>query len=316
MSMNVNWIAVETAGSDLLLEALGVQEIGAFFDARGADFARVRTPTGWEVVVDRRMKLKLDHGRGLSAERLVLAAEVTDVAMFSRLQGWRAGARLWSVTHDPEGGVEGLATEGDPPPELAEIAARLGARQAEEMEPVDHLFDAPLELSREICGFRPDEPQASPWIQLSPAATSKGPRASSLPAVIGAELVPALSELGWTVAPVQAPSNGRLYEASRVRNGRLEYVTFLWRDDRRDLKVLPSFAMLESDDPTARVIVSATIHRNRPSLAQRIGSWRPGRQAKTYEERVREAVAEALTGLPAIDRSIDDTAAAVSDSPG
>ena len=54
MSMNVNWIAVETAVSDLLLEALGVQEIGAFFDARGADFARARTPTGWEVVVDRR----------------------------------------------------------------------------------------------------------------------------------------------------------------------------------------------------------------------------------------------------------------------
>lgn len=311
MSININWIAAETAGSGLMLEALGLQEVGASFDPREANFARVRTPRGWEVVVDRSMKPKLDRAHALSAERLVLAAEVSDVVMFSRLQAWRAGARLWSVTHDPEGGVEGLDSEGDLPRELAEIEARLSARQAEEMEPVDHLFDAPLELGREICGFRPDEPQANPWILLSPAATSKGPRSSSLPAAIRVGLVPALAELGWTVAPVQAPSNGRAYEARRVRNGRLEYVTFLWEDDRRNLEVLPSFAMLESDDPDARVVVSATIHRNRPSLAQRIGSWRPGRPAKTYEEKVREAVAEALTDLPTIDRSIDDTAAAV-----
>lgn len=311
MSVNAHWIAAEAACSGFLLETLGLQEIGASFDLREARFAHIRTPTGWEVVVDRSMKLKLDHARGLSAERLILAAEVTDVVMFSRLQGWRAGARLWSVTHDPEGGVEGLATEGDPPPEWADIAARLGARQAKELEPVDHLFDGPLELGRKVCSFRPDEPQANPWTLLAPAARSKGPRPSSLPAAIRAELVPALAELGWTATPVQAPSNGRAYQASRVRNGRLEYVTFLWRDDRRDLDVLPSFAMLEGDQPDARVVVSATIHRNRPSFAQRIRSWRPGRPAKTYEEKVREAVAVALTDLPTIDRSIDDTAAAV-----
>lgn len=232
--------------------------------------------------------------------------------MFSGLQAWRGGARLWSVIHGPEEGVDGLDVTGEPPKDWAKIETRLTTRQAEEKDAVDHLFDAPLELGEQICGFRPDQPYPQPWVLLAPAKLVKEPLRSSLPSAIRAELLPGLAELGWTVASIHLPSNGRAYDASRIRNGRLEAVTFLWRDDRRDLEVIPSFAMLAADRLDEPVFVSASVHRRRPSLLQRIRSWRLGQSAKTYDEKVREAIAEARADLASIDDAIDQTALAES----
>lgn len=314
MSIHINWVAVERTDPGLLLEALGMQEIGAANDARQAAYAYTMTPKGWLVLVGASMRLKFERLLApLSAAQPILAGEVSDIVMFSRLQAWQAGGHLWSVTHDPEGGIEDLKIAGEPPGELVEIERRLAARQAEAQVAVDHMFDAPLELGELICGFRPDQPLAGPWILLAPAESRHGPVASSLPAAIRAELLPALAGLGWTVAPIRLLANGRAYDASRIRRGRLETVRFLWRDDRRDVAIIPNFAMLEGDHPDGGVVVSGGLHR-RPasSLVQRIRSWRPGRPVKTYEEKVRDAVAETRADLADFDRTIDDAAAAVS----
>jgi hypothetical protein len=304
--MHVNWIATQAAGPGPLLEALGLQEVGASFNAQEADFAYACTSKGWQVIAGRAMKLELDRlAPALSGDRPVLAGEASDVVMFSRLAEWRAGARLWSVTHAPEDDVEGLAAEGALPSGWPQVEARLLARQAAEADAVDHLFDAPLELGQEICGFRPDEPEPAPWVLLARAPASADRPFSSLPAAIRAELLPELPEHGWTLAPVQCPSN----DASRIRNGRLEHLTLLWRDDRRELAVVPSFAVLESERADAAVVVSGSIYKHRPSLLQRIRSWRPGRATKTYEEHVRTAIAAARADLPTIDDSIDTVAA-------
>lgn len=313
MSIHINWVAVERADPDLLLEALGMREIGAANDARQAAYAYTMTPKGWLVLVGASMKLKFERLLApLSAAQPILAGEVSDIVMFSRLQAWRAGGHLWSVTHGPEEGIEDLKIAGEPPGELVEIERRLAARQAEAQDAVDHMFDAPLELGERICGYRPDQPLAGPWILLAPAASRHGPVASSLPAAIRAELFPALAGLGWTVAPIRLLANGRGYDASRIRRGQLETVRLLWRDDRRDLAIIPSFAMLEGDHPDGDVVVSGAFHRPPASLVQRIGSWRPGRPAKTYEEKIRDAVAESRADLAGLDRTIDGAAAAVS----
>lgn len=310
--MHLNWIAVDAAGADLMLDALGLQEVGASFDPREAEFACARTAKGWRVVVGASMKLRLEGLLPkLARQGEVLAGEASDIVMFSRLQGWRDGARLWSVSHDPEAGADDLEIEGGAPAALSGIAARLRARQLDEAEPVDHLFDAPLELGEDICGFRPDAPPAVPWILLSSSSRPKGSPVSSLPAAIRLELLPALADLGWTVGPVECPANGRAYDARRIRNGRLEFVALLWRDDRRDLEIVPSFALLESDAPDGRVVVSGSIHRERPSLVQKIKAWRPGQAGATYDEKVRQAVAVGLSDLPTIGAAIDDSSAAV-----
>ena len=80
--------------------------------------------------------------------------------MFSSVTGWKAGDALWSVTHDCEKGKAHLEVEGPVPLQLAGIQNKLLADQAaeggEEGE-VDFLFDAPIQLAKELTGFRFDE---------------------------------------------------------------------------------------------------------------------------------------------------------------
>lgn len=311
MSIHLNWIAAERADTAGLLEELGLQEIGASNDEGGAAYACTVTPNGWLVLVGGSMKLKLERLLpSLSGRQTVLGGEVSDVVMVSGLQAWRGGARLWSVTHDPDAALENLEATGEPPEALSEIEARLAARQAAEQEAVDHMFEAPLELGARICGYRPDEPQPGPWMLLAPAKPRGGPVVSSLPAAIRAELWPAVAELGWTLAPIRLASNGRLYDASRIRDGRLQALRFLWRDDRRELEIIPSYAVVDGEAPDGRVLVSGGLYRNRPTLRQRIAAWVAGlgRPPAPYEAKVSAAVAEARADLPANDRFIGEDA--------
>lgn len=306
----MSWLAVERGEAGAVLEALGLQEIGASNEPGEAAYAYTVTTAGWLVLV---AALKKDVLAPLppvlSAQAQVLAGEVSDVVMVSRVQAWRSGAPFWSVTHDAEQGVEHLETTGEPPGELAEIHAKLSARQAEDDE-VDHLFDAPLELAQRICGFKPDEPLPGPWILLARPKREAGPRASSLPAAIRTEVVPTLAELGWTIAPVRVEASGRTYDASRIRDGRLEALRFLWRDDRRDLEIIPSYAVVEGDRPDGRLLIGGAIYANPPTIWRRIRAlgWAKAGQPKTYEEKVGAAVERARRELLTIDAFFRDDA--------
>jgi hypothetical protein len=313
LSIRVNWIAAERADALPLLEELGLREVGAWYDELSSAYAYTVTPEGWLVLVGASMNLKLERVLpALSAERSILAGEVCDIVMASGLQAWRSGAQLWSVWHEA-GKEDDLAVSGEPPEGLAEIHARLAAQQESGDEDVDYIFDAALELGERICGYRPDRPQPGPWVQLAPATAGKGPVVSALPAAIRAELLPALGERGWTVAPVLLPANGHLYDASRIRDGRLQALRYLWRDDRRDLAIVPSFAILEGEAAEGRVLCSAGVYRDRPNLVQRVGSWARslGQPAKPYEQLVREAVA--AEDPTVTESAIDQRAAALPD---
>jgi hypothetical protein len=293
VSINIDWMAIEGGEPAVLLEALGLREIEASPHPTGARYAYTITPKGWLLLVGRSLKLDVPQlAPHLSAETQVLSSEVSDVVMCCRLEAWRAGTRLWSVSHDPEEGVDNLEVAGEPPAALGEIAARLNANQAAETESVDHLFDAPLELGAAICGYRPDEPQPGPWILLEAVGKRPvGPKFSALPAAIRAELLPALAEQGWTLAPVRL-TNGFVYDASRVQDGRLEASRFLWRDDRGELEVFRGFACLEGESADGRVVgaASAGTDKPRPTLGQRLKALLPGQRPKPYEQLVREAV--------------------------
>jgi hypothetical protein len=64
------------------------------------------------------------------------------------------------VDHRGENGALHLVASGQVPAAFAAIKAAAWARQQTEIEddvPVDHVFDVPLELSKLVTGFRPDE---------------------------------------------------------------------------------------------------------------------------------------------------------------
>ena len=102
--------------------------------------------------------------------------------MSSRAEAWFEGKRLWSVIHDPSQGPDDLFVEGDFPPELAAIGARLMALQADEggeESDTDYVFDIASEISVALCGWRPDQ-DAGTWgeiefTRVEPTGGSDGP---------------------------------------------------------------------------------------------------------------------------------------------
>jgi hypothetical protein len=67
------------------------------------------------------------------------------------------GTRIWNVVHKAEKGIYDLQIDGDPPEtfsafEFRQLQDEAGGPTAE----VDHIFDAPVELARRICGYRHD----------------------------------------------------------------------------------------------------------------------------------------------------------------
>jgi hypothetical protein len=316
MGIHANWVALASEDPNSLFETLGLQEVGGSQDEFDGDYAYAVTPQGWLVLVGRSMKLDLPKLLPrLSEKSLVIGAEVSEIVMVSSLQGWRGGARLWSVEHNPERGLDDLNIQGEPPAELAAIHSRLAGDQAAEADQVDHIFDAPLALCAQICGYRPDEPIPVQWTILAPVrGRAVAPVKSNVPAAIRADLFPALAALGWRVEPIRLDGNGATYDASRFRNGRLEALSLLWQDDRRTLEIYPKFAVVEGEAPDGRLTISRSFRNARPTAVERFKTWRRqlGKPEKTYEEKVNDAVAGILADL----REYDEIIAASEPTPG
>jgi hypothetical protein len=228
--------------------------------------------------------------------------------MSSSLQAWRDGKSLWSVSHDPDRALDDLKTAGEPPAELAEIAAHLAAEQAEEDESVDVIFEAPLELCKQLCGYRPDEVVSGPWIELEPRpGRVGGPAPGALPEAIGRDLAPTLADHGWAAGEVRISANGGRYDQSRLREARLEAMRLLWSDDGRTPLITASFAILDGSTPDAPLIGVQAVVPDPPSLTRRLLGWaKTFRQdAQTDETRIRDAIVRGRALIADLDAAID-----------
>lgn len=161
MGFRMSWFAFEGRGKDDVLALAGLTDTGEPEDVgvRGKTCAEL--PNGWTVLADGdEGPFKPKTMAQLSAGGRVLAVWMSETVMSSSAEAWLEGKRLWSVSHDPEQSLDDLLVEGDFPPALAAIGARLQARQAaeggEEAE-TDYVFDIACEISGALCGWRPDQ---------------------------------------------------------------------------------------------------------------------------------------------------------------
>jgi len=99
----------------------------------------------------------------LSAGARLLACYVNETCMASLAASWIDGHKEWSVYHDSQNGIEHLEIEGKTPSEFPAIRDKLLAQQRVSSE-TDFVFDIPIELVKELGGFRYDEdiPGAGP----------------------------------------------------------------------------------------------------------------------------------------------------------
>ncbi|WP_293675988.1 hypothetical protein [uncultured Phenylobacterium sp.] len=87
---------------------------------------------------------------------------VDEHVMVQEARGYRDGAEVWRITHDPneDEGVYSLDVAGEPPANFAALrSAAIKAQDAEggEDAQVDLISDVPLDVARSICGFKHDE---------------------------------------------------------------------------------------------------------------------------------------------------------------
>jgi hypothetical protein len=72
---------------------------------------------------------------------------------------YKNGRRVWTVTHESERGRYDLSVDGHPPDLFRDLRDSLLKQQDSaggENADVDFVFDVPVQLAAELCGYRHD----------------------------------------------------------------------------------------------------------------------------------------------------------------
>jgi hypothetical protein len=203
MALNVCWIGVQDGRRETVLDRLGFEEFGEVGDEIGADYACAESPNGWLICTATDRSFDMDEALAkVSSDGLAVGCEMSESAMVSRALGFEGGNPLWSVVRDPDKDGQDLVVEGVPPPQLNNIRQRLQAAEAAPgNENVDYLFDAPMELAENFCGYRAGRASGLEWAALRKKVSNKNQkrprRPKSLSALMRGELLPLLQSLGW-----------------------------------------------------------------------------------------------------------------------
>jgi hypothetical protein len=186
MGFSATWIAVKGLDQAEAFARLGVVDTGEQAEPDDMEFSYTVRPDGWlAVLIPRFDSASADLMERLSAGATAVDCSIEEHVMVSFAHGYEDGRLVWSVEHDPEDDLP-LKIVGDPPAELAAISERLLAEQAEEDEPVDHVFSAPADLVYALCGYRCDGmaiPDGEPVMTLLTRMKIERPQA---PVAVGA----------------------------------------------------------------------------------------------------------------------------------
>lgn len=160
MGYALSWAALKGGNPQTACAALGLRATGKHEEIAESKIDGVQLPTGWYVVQFDRTEMEDRELARLSRSGEVVCCFVEDHVMVSWASGWRKGKKVWSVAHDCEKGRFHLDIQGAAPAELEGIAERLIAEQQAaggEKADVDHVYDVPTELAKELTGYRHDQ---------------------------------------------------------------------------------------------------------------------------------------------------------------
>jgi len=159
-----SWFAVRGCARDAALTQLGLEadfEIGDDWPP-GGRFAVGDLPGGWLLFIAPDLEDAFsDRFVALSAGGEAVACAIEEHVMYQEARGYRDGAEVWRVVHDPDKAASlfHLDVTGAPPANFEAMRAKALAKQkAEGGEDagVDLISDVPLDLAKSICGFKHD----------------------------------------------------------------------------------------------------------------------------------------------------------------
>jgi hypothetical protein len=163
MGWSLSWAALKGGNLQTACAVLGLRATGKREEMAESKIDGAALPTGWYVVQFDRTEMEDRQLARLSRSGEVVYCFVEDHLMVSWASRWSEGKEIWSVVHDCEKGLFHLDIKGEAPAQLKGIAERLIAEQEAaggEKADVDHVYDVPAELAKELVGYRhdPDTP--------------------------------------------------------------------------------------------------------------------------------------------------------------
>ena len=159
MGFSLSWIAVRGKAPEAVNALLGLRSTGIRQEVAESAHNAIALPGGFYLVIFNRKELSAHFLRRISRSAPLVYGFVEEHVMYSTLAEWENGQELWAVVHDAQEGTMDLQVRGSPPHPYGSIRDRLVAEQKAESEPaeVDYIFDIPVELGKELTGFRHDE---------------------------------------------------------------------------------------------------------------------------------------------------------------
>jgi hypothetical protein len=160
MGVSFSWIAINGRSPQEIHAAIGARATGGREEFYRSNLTATELPHGFYLVIFKKEELSSAKLRKYSTAFDLLYGFVEEHVMYSAVAAWSNGEEVWSVAHDAQEGVFHLKVKGSPPAGFVAIRDRLIAEQNGE-DPanpeVDHVFDIPVELGRELTGYRHDQ---------------------------------------------------------------------------------------------------------------------------------------------------------------
>jgi hypothetical protein len=164
MGFDISWLAVKGKNQQIILDQMGLDKtnsFGEFFDHPVTGFS---LPDGWYLIVmdDRANKYIPDELLAkMSAGCIITTCQIEEYTMYSSVAQWENGKLSWAVVHDGDKAKDDLTVTGTPPEAFGAIRDDYAESQKEDdeagEEEVDWYFEIPLELAKQITGFKHDE---------------------------------------------------------------------------------------------------------------------------------------------------------------
>jgi hypothetical protein len=160
LGYSISWIAFQAKGESHVLPLMGFSNSGEADEANESPVSAAALPTGWYVVFfNDHLFPTPERLQKLSVGSVVVGCQVEEHVMASASFSYEDGRHIWTVIHESERGCYDLSADGDLPARFPELRGELFRQQAEAgggNADVNFVFDVPIQLAAELCGYRHD----------------------------------------------------------------------------------------------------------------------------------------------------------------
>jgi hypothetical protein len=163
MGYSLSWIAVKERPNEEIQRILGLRKTGKHGDYGKHSLVGHQLRDGWYILIANTSEDRITKGKiltKLSKGCQAVACSIEEHVMFSSCAFWNKGKKIWSVKHRGEEGAFDVVNSGKLPENYSLLKDQFIAKQKSEggeRAEVDHVFELPLSLAKQLVGFKHDE---------------------------------------------------------------------------------------------------------------------------------------------------------------